>query len=205
MLSISIADNVISYKNQVGCSKNQNRWFRYIKVAKKTITQSRFAQIFYRYDIFWMVPGESSCLGGSEYVWQRGVFMAELRAADRGERYIETIAPLFTSSGRSWPSFKKNRQHHGVKKKRISQNLRKWACHSLWEEVICVARLTFEKFWEINFFVTPHIFANGPHLVALTRHRATKTRSRNFCTALSYRYSESRVRKDSVGTCPKKF
>ena len=36
-----------------------------------------------------MVPGESSCLGGSEYVWQRGVgvFKAELRAAE--------VDPLF--------------------------------------------------------------------------------------------------------------
>ena len=192
-------------KNQKGRYKNQNRWFRYIKIAKKNDHSISICSIFFWYDIFWMVPGESSCLGGSEYVWQRGVFMAELRAADRGERYIETISPLFTYCGRSWPSFKKNRQHRGVKKKHISQNLRKWACHSLWEEVISVARLTFEKFWEIHFFVTPHIFANGPHLVALTRHRATKTRSRNFFTALSYRYSESRVRKDSVGTCPKKF
>ena len=27
----------------------------------------------YRYGIFWMPPGESSCPGGVEYVWQRGV------------------------------------------------------------------------------------------------------------------------------------
>ena len=26
-----------------------------------------------RYGIFWVPPGESSCPGGSEYVWQRGV------------------------------------------------------------------------------------------------------------------------------------
>ena len=26
-----------------------------------------------RYGIYWMVPGESLCPDGSEYVWQRGV------------------------------------------------------------------------------------------------------------------------------------
>ena len=43
------------------------------KIAKIGITQSRFAQSFYRYGIFWMIPGESSCPDGSEHVWQRGV------------------------------------------------------------------------------------------------------------------------------------
>ena len=28
---------------------------------------------FYRYGILWIVPGESSCPNGSEYVLQRGV------------------------------------------------------------------------------------------------------------------------------------
>ena len=41
--------------------------------AKKRITQSQFAQFSFRYGIFWMLPGESSCPDGSEYVWQRGV------------------------------------------------------------------------------------------------------------------------------------
>ena len=36
----------------------------------------------------------------------------------------------------------------------------------------------FRKFLEIRFFATPHIFANGPHLVALTLLRATKTPSK---------------------------
>ena len=57
----------------------ENRCFRYIrpqkspKIAQKTITQSRFSQLFDRYGIFWVIPGESSCPDGSEYVWQRGV------------------------------------------------------------------------------------------------------------------------------------
>ena len=61
------------------------------------------------------------------------------------------------------------------------------------------------KLWEIHFFVTPHNFANGPHFVALTQLRATKTGSKICCTHLSYTFSESWVRKDSVGTCPGKF
>ena len=32
-----------------------------------------------RYGIFWVPPGESSCPGGSEYVWQRGVDSLEGR------------------------------------------------------------------------------------------------------------------------------
>ena len=61
------------------------------------------------------------------------------------------------------------------------------------------------KFWEIHFFLTAHNFANGPHFVALTQLRATKTWSKICCTHLSYTFSESWVRKDSVGTCPEKF
>ena len=61
------------------------------------------------------------------------------------------------------------------------------------------------RFWEIHFFVTPNNFANGPHFFALTQLRATKTWSKICCTHLSYTYSESWVRKDSVGTCPEKF
>ena len=63
----------------------------------------------------------------------------------------------------------------------------------------------FRRFWEIGFFATAHNFANGPHFVALTQLRATKTGSKICCTHLSYTYSESWVRKDSVGTCPEKF
>ena len=44
------------------------------KKPKKRITQSRFAQFFnYKYGIYCIVPGESLCPDGSEYVWQRGV------------------------------------------------------------------------------------------------------------------------------------
>ena len=56
-----------------------------------------------------------------------------------------------------------------------------------------------------QFFLTAHNFANGPHFVALTQLRATKTGSNICCTHLSYTFSESWVRKASVGTCPEKF
>ena len=63
-------------------------------------------------------------------------------------------------------------------------------------------------FWKLCpclFFLTAHNFANGPHFVALTQLRLTKTGSNICFTHLSYTFSESWVRKDSVGTCPKKF
>ena len=63
----------------------------------------------------------------------------------------------------------------------------------------------FRKFKEIRFFATPHVFANGPHVVALNRLLATKTRSKKICTPLSYRFSESEVRKNSVAACPEFF
>ena len=63
-------------------------------------------QCFYRYGIFWMLPGESSCPNDSEYVCQRGV---------------EGVRP---SNGRPKLTVvsKKNRQHCGVTKKHISHN-----------------------------------------------------------------------------------
>ena len=61
------------------------------------------------------------------------------------------------------------------------------------------------KLWPCLFFLTAHNFANGPHFVALTQLRATKTGSKICCTHLSYTFSESWVRQDSVGTCPEKI
>ena len=43
------------------------------KLQKIRITQLQYAQFLYGYDIFWMLPGESSCPDGLEYEWQRGV------------------------------------------------------------------------------------------------------------------------------------
>ena len=39
----------------------------------KVVLQNRDSLNSYRYGIFLMVPGDTSCPGGSEYVWQRGV------------------------------------------------------------------------------------------------------------------------------------
>ena len=61
------------------------------------------------------------------------------------------------------------------------------------------------KLWEWDFFATPNNFANGPHFFALIQLRPTETGSKICCTHLSYTFSESWVRKDSVGTCPEKF
>ena len=47
------------------------------------------------------------------------------------------------------------------------------------------------KIVAVSVFVTPHIFANGPHFVALTQLWATKTGSKICCTHLSYTFSES--------------
>ena len=47
------------------------------------------------------------------------------------------------------------------------------------------------KIAAVLIFLTPHNFANGPHFVALTQLRATKTGSNICCTHLSYTFSES--------------
>ena len=62
---------------------------------------------FYRYGIFWMPPGESSHLGGSEYVWQRGV---------------EGVLGWVTG-GQSWPSFQKDKMKIAVSQIRISPTI----------------------------------------------------------------------------------
>ena len=65
------------------------------KIAQKPITQSRFAQFFLnRYGIFWMVPGESSYLENSEYVWQRGVGSLQGGVTDSWSRpSFQDLAP----------------------------------------------------------------------------------------------------------------
>ena len=40
---------------------------------KKPSLNRNFLNLLYMYGIFWVVPGESPCPDGSEYVWQRGV------------------------------------------------------------------------------------------------------------------------------------
>ena len=66
------------HRNHPKHSNLENRCFRYKrpqkspKEPKKTITQSHLLKKIYRYGIFFMVRGESSCPDGLEYVWERG-------------------------------------------------------------------------------------------------------------------------------------
>ena len=43
------------------------------KAQKTDHSIAIYSNFFNRYGIFWVPPGESSCPGGSEYVWQRWV------------------------------------------------------------------------------------------------------------------------------------
>ena len=116
MLSISMADNVISYKKvKRNAQKKQNRWFYYTlprseitKNCQKNGSLNRdLLNFLYRYGIFWMPPGESSHPGGSEYVWQRGV---------------EGVLGRVTG-GRSWPYFqRKNQLKWAVEKNKHGHN-----------------------------------------------------------------------------------
>ena len=125
--------------------------------------------------------------------------------------------PYRTGLGRltgSWSLLyfpKKEKRIWAVAKKYISQNLRKWASPRKSLLPIVYGKKWFAWWGSISkivgdlLFSTPHNFANGPHFVALTQLRATKTGSNICFTHLSYAFSESWVRKDSVGTCPEKF
>ena len=67
---------------------------------------------------------------------------------------------------------------------KIMRRCKKHISHNFWNWAMGRSDLRgeaqFRNFWEIRFVVTPHISANRPHLVALTRLRATKTRSKIF-------------------------
>ena len=93
--------------------------------------------------------------------------------------------------GRSWVSAAKSvplAKLWGVAKKRISHNFENRA--SLRKSLLpidCGKRRSalrgedqFRKLCGYDLLLTPLIFANGPHLVALTPLRATNTGSRNF-------------------------
>ena len=43
------------------------------KIPKNGSLNRDLLNFLNRYGIFWVLPGESSCPDGSEYVWQRGV------------------------------------------------------------------------------------------------------------------------------------
>ena len=66
-------------RNKQKNSNLESRCFCYIiwakspKIAPKNHHSIAIFSIFYRYGIFYMVRGESSCPDGSECEWQRGV------------------------------------------------------------------------------------------------------------------------------------
>ena len=101
-----------------------------------------------------MLHGESSCLGGSEYVWEggEGVIKAELRAAKVNHH------------------FKKNGKC-GAKKNIYCCNFRnivsktneRWFITN--EKLLIHFGTDILKIMAGSVFLTPHIFANGLHLV----------------------------------------
>ena len=110
MLSISMADNVISYKKSKSlillCTFG-SRAHKWQKLPKNGSFNRDLLNFLYRYGIIWMPPGESSHPGGSEYVWQRGA-----------EGVLGWVP-----GGRSWPYFqKKNRPKWAVKKNSYGHN-----------------------------------------------------------------------------------
>ena len=70
-------------KNWKKHPEDQNCWYFHVISALKLRNDKNcqkygslnrnFLNFLYRYGIFWMSPGESSCPGGLEYVWQRGI------------------------------------------------------------------------------------------------------------------------------------
>ena len=137
-----------------------------------------------------MLPGESSCPGGSEYVWQRGVEGVLGRVTGgRGLSYFpKKIANIAVLQINTTPKIL------GIE---LAKSLlpidygKKW--FAWWSSISKIVGVVFMC----------KIFANGPHLVALTQIRATKTGSNNFCTPLSYIFSESWVRKVPWVLAPK--
>ena len=180
--------------------KNQSRWFRYINSAPKLRNHQKslknrslnrdLLNFLYRCGIFWMVPGESLCPGSSEYVWQRGVDCVLGRA----------------TSGRSLLYFKKKMANIAVSHiNRIPTILEIELANLKSLLPIDYGQAQFRKLEECDLFVTSLIFATGPHLVTLTPLRAAKTGSTKCFTPLSYRFSESWMRKYSVGTSLERY
>ena len=45
----------------------------YNVISRQKVAENSQSLKIAKYGIFWIIPGESSCPDGSEYVWQRGV------------------------------------------------------------------------------------------------------------------------------------
>ena len=101
-------------------SKNQNRWiYNIIRAVQLRVTQndlnlgSRICDllIFFQYVIYWVAPGESSCLEDSEYVWKS---------------WVESLCDQVTADW-SWPLFQ-------GKKIYLPQFNRKLCCYNFWDK-----------------------------------------------------------------------
>ena len=135
MLSLSMAYKVIpckQLKETLKKSKSPNllynfgsRFQKWPKIPPKKDHSIAICSIFYRYGIFYMIPGESSCQGGSKYVCQR---------------WLEGDLGRVTCS-RRWPSFQRNSLRF-FKNKLHSHNFRKWA-----NKLKSLLPITYGKKW----------------------------------------------------------
>ena len=143
-----------------------------------------------------MLPGESSCPGGSDSVWQRGV------EGISGRVMGDQSLPYFQQKNSCECGVQKNK--HGRNFQIIASKTNQgWVIN--YDKPLIHFGTDIVKILAVLVFLNTSYFDNGQHFVALTQLRATKTGSKICCTHLSYTFSESWVRKVSVGTCPEKF
>ena len=134
-------------KSLILLCKFGSRAQKWRKIAKKNGSLNRnLLNFLYRYGIFWMLPGESSCPGGSKNVCQRGISpLAYIFYPDRGclrPSYRRPKLTLILKSAKC-----------GVTKKQI--------------------RSKFSKVVAASVFLTPYIFANvsqGTRMASSTLH-----------------------------------
>ena len=139
-------------KNWKKHPEDQNCWYFHVISALKLRNDKNcqkygslnrnFLNFLYRYGIFWMSPGESSCPGGSEYVWQMG---------------IEGVLG-WVRGGRSLPYFQKKNCKYSVKKQ-IRPQFSKYCFqnkstlgHKLWQAADSFWNRYFENCGRICFF-----------------------------------------------------
>ena len=110
-LFLSMAYNVISCRQVAGdiqilkianlLKKSDSRPQKSPKIPQKSLHSIAICSIFNRYGIFWMIPGESSCPDGSEYVWQEYVFAMIDFTAKRSTFAYVSMSYIF---GKLWHS-----------------------------------------------------------------------------------------------------
>ena len=120
-------------------------------------------------------------------------FHAELRPSEVGPRFSFFFDKKYTVTKKDSATI-----FVGMVRKRIAS----FETH-FFRTLFVVGPLT-RKLWPCLFFVTVPIFAGRSRFAALSRLRTGITRTKKFLTYLSYRYSESWVRGESVGAGPRK-